>query len=80
MSFIKKVFSTFLPKRGYEKPDSNKMVLCFHPDKIYPYQIDFGARYLCNKLKLETPTVQAIDSAECYVGFDSAEEIENFYV
>ena len=55
ISFIRKVFSVFMPKRGNEKPDSNKMVLCFGPDKIYPYQIDFGAAILFSKLKLETP-------------------------
>ena len=31
------------------------MILCHGPDKIFPYQIDFGAAYLCYKLDLQTP-------------------------
>ena len=55
MEIIKRIFSSFIAKIWNEKPDSNGMVMCLGPNNIYPYQVDFGAAYLCNKLNLNTP-------------------------
>ena len=54
MDKLKQVFSFLIPTKGSKnRSNSSKMVSCPGPINISPYQIDFGAAYLCSRLKLE---------------------------